>query len=98
MEELMHFVESTSLYIFKGTVLTPLLRDMWSDLRAAVLHYCRPRHGELFTTATRDEAREAMLSYARAVEQHFPWSLLSYNIHLAACRCVGSLGFELAGC
>lgn len=67
MEELLVFVETSSLYILRGCLLKRLW-TAWLHLRRAVMHYCRISKGAA-EPARRDRAREDMATYASIVEQ-----------------------------
>ena len=95
MEQMLHFVECYSTYIFfpiqtpsgPEEVLPPPLLEMWGCLRTAVLHYMRP--GD-FSLRARKRAREALRTYGRLAEQHgLPDTYFRFNHHMLTCRCAG---------
>lgn len=66
--------------------LPATLRGMYDDLVTAIRHYLT--FGE-FTTAARTAAAEALLRYAKTVEEHDCMvKLLTPSLHVLVCRCV----------
>jgi hypothetical protein len=87
MEDMLHFVECFSQYIFQG-VLSATLQEMWGLLRKAVLHYCRIGDPAVqFTPAACKAAKDALWQYACKMEQlGFPNQMFTCNLHQAICR------------
>lgn len=90
IEDWLHFVETFSHYIFLPGTLTPRLEEMWSLLQKVVHHYCRgvsftKSHGSTFKDQS-DLAAEALRKYAVLVEENFPSSMCTYNLHMLVCR------------
>jgi hypothetical protein len=67
MEELLQFIESSSVYIMRGC-LKPELEKAWLHLRRAILHYCKIADDSL-DMDKRVGAREDALQYAKIVER-----------------------------
>lgn len=86
MEDWLHFVLAFSPYLFGPGVLSPLLEKMWGHLVKAVEHYFHAVAGSTYTDAGSQEAADALLSYAKLVEQHFGWNMCTFNLHIAVCR------------
>ncbi|BDA51631.1 hypothetical protein COCOBI_19-1870 [Coccomyxa sp. Obi] len=92
MEEWIHFVESWSPYILAdlpkcgGPILPdPRLRQMWTLLREATLHYVSATPGN-GTLEEQQAAHDKLQQYAKLVEQHFGIRTCTYNLHLLVCR------------
>jgi hypothetical protein len=82
MEELLVFVETSSLYILRGC-LSKRLETAWFHLRRAVMHYCRINKGAA-EPSRRVRAREDMATYARIVEEvRFFGFLLAFSLYLS---------------
>ena len=77
MEDYLHFLEYFSLYVFRGSVLPPVYKEMWLLLRRACIHYFRADSASArerpFSQAAREAARDALMEYARLVEQARLW-------------------------
>lgn len=90
MEDWLHFVETHSLYVFKGDVLPAEVRSLWWDLRDVILHHFRPYGDDV----TREQflqhsstASAKLMNYARTLEDLcLPGSLHTLNLHICVCR------------
>ena len=95
MEEWIHWTEAWSPYILAdhacaqtGRILhDPRLRQMWSLLREATLHYVRATPGNGIPEQ-QQAAHEKLQQYAKLVSQHFGIKACTYNLHLLVCRYV----------
>ena len=73
MEDILHFLECYSRYVFRGDVLSPQFKEMWDLLRAACEHYFRavtvedPVHP--YTPESRLAARQSLLQYSKLVQE-----------------------------
>ncbi|GIM12301.1 hypothetical protein Vretimale_15674 [Volvox reticuliferus] len=90
MEDWLHFVETFSLYIFKGDVLPERVRGLWWLLVDVVSHYFRPRPAdethEQFLAAS-GVAADKLLQYAKALEElKVPDNMFTINLHICVCR------------
>lgn len=87
MDDYLHFAEAHSLYLFRGKVLDPEVRQAWELLRVVVLHYFRAIIEEHDTFPFTEEAcqcaEKAMLDFAKLMEEVMHEALISG----AACRC-----------
>lgn len=86
MEDWLHFTLAFAPYLFGPGVLSPLLEKMWGYLVTAVEHYFHAVAGVSYTDAGSQRAADALLSYAKLVEQHFGWNMCTFNLHIAVCR------------
>uniref|UniRef100_A0A383VXT3 LysM domain-containing protein n=1 Tax=Tetradesmus obliquus TaxID=3088 RepID=A0A383VXT3_TETOB len=90
MEDWLHWTETWSVYITKpdsdGTPLLPeRAKKMWQHLRAGLLYFLRSEPPE---DAAQDAAaaQQQLKEYATLVEQHFPISMCTFNLHVLVCR------------
>lgn len=86
MEEMLHFFETDSHYMFHGDVLEEHAKELWLHLVALVDHYCRPgKH--TYSEQSMRAARDRAFAYARKLEEiGSPAHLFTYNLHLTVCR------------
>lgn len=83
MEDWLHFTTTFSNFLFFDGTLPDPLEKMWSLLQIIVHHYC---HGLPFSQGDAEVAGNALLEYAKLVEEHFEAKMCTYNLHIAVCR------------
>ena len=57
---------------------------MWGLIVIAVEHYFHAADG--YTDLKSRQAADALLAYAKLLEQHFPTRQCTYNLHMLVCR------------
>ena len=84
------YCRSLSLFLFRGSVFPPAVKEAWTYLRQASVHYMRAYQ---ISNITFDEfavmakaGHKAIFNYARRAEALFGPTICTYNLHTLVCR------------
>lgn len=87
MEDWQHFLETYSLYIFKGDVLPGHCAKIWSNLQEVCRWYCRPKTADEFAPSARTRVAGLLFEVGLLLQSGgFPPNQMSANLHTLVCR------------